>query len=164
MHRPRLTSQQLLSIFLSLIVAALILLKLPSSSTAQKTALRLDGTPTDPFLAASGKPVVLVFVRTDCPISNRYAPLIQRISSQYGAKVDFWLGSILRADSLNQRRIAVGDRAVSAHEDEHNRFSRSCQKGICWCAVETQRRFLGGGRRGQLEKDKRCHDKGQEDR
>src|SRR5256885_2639215 len=68
-----------------------VLLALPSSPAAQKTALHLDGTPADPFLAASGKPVVLIFVRTDCPISNRYAPLIQRISSQYGVKVALWL-------------------------------------------------------------------------
>src|SRR5207302_5831453 len=56
-----------------------------------KDALHLDGTRADPFLTASGKPVVLIFVRTDCPISNRYAPLIQRISSEYGGKVAVWL-------------------------------------------------------------------------
>ncbi len=85
-------------------VAALILLGFPSSPAAQKTALHLDGTPADPFLAASGKPVVLVFVRTDCPISNRYAPLIQRISSQYGAKVHFWLVYPSRTDSAEKIR------------------------------------------------------------
>jgi len=122
MHRPRLTSQQLLSIFLSLIVAALILLKLPSSSTAQKTALRLDGTPTDPFLAASGKPVVLVFVRTDCPISNRYAPLIQRISSQYGAKVDFWLvypSRMASAEKIRQHERDYGYKLPALRDPQH---------------------------------------------
>src|ERR1700674_4901018 len=52
-------------------------------------------------------------------------------------------GSISRANSLNQRRIAVGDRAVTAYEDEHNRLSRSCQKGICRGAVEMQSCLLG---------------------
>jgi thiol-disulfide isomerase/thioredoxin len=72
-------------------IAAGCLLSFAFPLPAQKTALHLDGTPADPFRASSGKPVVLVFVRTDCPVSNRYAPLIQRISSQYGDKVSFWL-------------------------------------------------------------------------
>ena len=34
---------------------------------------------------------MLIFVRTDCPISNRYAPTIQRLSSQHTDKAVFWL-------------------------------------------------------------------------
>jgi thiol-disulfide isomerase/thioredoxin len=38
------------------------------------------------------KAVVLLFVRTDCPISNRYAPELQRIYQKYSLKgVDFRL-------------------------------------------------------------------------
>ncbi|MDP8981249.1 MAG: redoxin domain-containing protein [Acidobacteriota bacterium] len=49
----------------------------------------MDGRPVDPFKADI---TVLVFVRTDCPISNRYAPEIQRISSEFSAKnVRFWM-------------------------------------------------------------------------
>src|SRR5205814_9092602 len=92
MHRPNLSWQPLFSFpSLAFAVATLLLPALPSSPAAQKTALHLDGTPADPFLAAAGKPVVLIFVRTDCPISNRYAPLIQRIGSEYGAKIGLWL-------------------------------------------------------------------------
>jgi len=98
------TLRQLLSFLLSIVVAAPLLLALPSSPAAQKTALYLDGTPADPFLAASGKPVVLIFVRTDCPISNRYAPLIQRISSEYGAKVALWLVYPSRTSSAEKIR------------------------------------------------------------
>ncbi len=37
---------------------------------------------------AAGKPVIFVFVRTDCPISNRYAPTIEALSKKYsGAAV-----------------------------------------------------------------------------
>jgi thiol-disulfide isomerase/thioredoxin len=67
------------------------LLLIPCWTIAQKTALDLNGVAADPFRAASGKIVVLVFVRTDCPISNRYAPLIQRLSSEYAEKASFWL-------------------------------------------------------------------------
>ena len=45
----------------------------------------------DPLRTSAGKVVVLVFVRTDCPISNRYAPTIQRLSAAHEAKAAFWL-------------------------------------------------------------------------
>jgi hypothetical protein len=35
--------------------------------------------------------VVFILTRTDCPISNRYAPEVQRLMEEYGAHVDFWL-------------------------------------------------------------------------
>ncbi len=57
----------------------------------QADAVDLSGTPTDPLKAAPGKVVVLLFVRTDCPISNRYAPTIQKLSAQYSGKAVFWL-------------------------------------------------------------------------
>jgi hypothetical protein len=49
----------------------------------------LDGRPVDPFTEAI---TVLVFVRTDCPVSNRYAPEVQRIYREFSAKkVRFWM-------------------------------------------------------------------------
>jgi len=33
----------------------------------------------------------LFFVRTDCPISNRYAPAIQKLHEKFRGKADFWL-------------------------------------------------------------------------
>lgn len=51
----------------------------------------LDGRALDP-LAVTGKAHVLVFVRSDCPISNRYAPELKRIFTEYQHQaVDFWL-------------------------------------------------------------------------
>jgi Redoxin len=44
----------------------------------------LDGKPVDPFESAAGtKATVLLFVSTDCPISNRYAPDVRRLHDQY---------------------------------------------------------------------------------
>ena len=40
---------------------------------------------------ADSKPAVLVFVRTDCPISNRYAPELNRLYREYSGRVDFYL-------------------------------------------------------------------------
>lgn len=61
------------------------------SANAQSTGIDLAGNPVDPLKSASGKIVVLVFVRTDCPISNRYAPTIQRLSAAHAGRAVFWL-------------------------------------------------------------------------
>jgi Redoxin len=58
---------------------------------AQAPAVDLTGNPVDPFKSAPGKVVVLVFVRTDCPVSNRYSPTIQGLSARYLHKAAFWL-------------------------------------------------------------------------
>lgn len=44
----------------------------------------LDGKLVDPFAApAATKATVLLFISTDCPISNRYAPDIRRLYDEY---------------------------------------------------------------------------------
>ncbi len=122
MRRRSLTLRQLLSFLLSIVAAAPLLRALPSSPAAQKTALHLDGAPADPFSAASGKPVVLVFVRTDCPISNRYAPLIQGISSQYGSKVALWLvypSRTTSSEKIRQHERHYGYRLPALRDPQH---------------------------------------------
>jgi thiol-disulfide isomerase/thioredoxin len=49
----------------------------------------LDGKATDPFKMADGRVIVLLFVRTDCPISNRYAPAIQKLSEEFHGRANF---------------------------------------------------------------------------
>jgi hypothetical protein len=51
----------------------------------------LAGKNVDPLREASGKVAVLVFLRSDCPISNRYAPTIQQLSARYSGQARFWL-------------------------------------------------------------------------
>ncbi len=102
--------------------ATLFVLASPSWLAAQKTALNLDGTQVDPFLAASGKPVVLIFVRTDCPISNRYAPLIQRISAEYGAKVGLWLvypSRTATAEKIRRHEHDFGYKLPALRDPQH---------------------------------------------
>ena len=56
--------------------------------------LDLENRPADPFRISKGsaKAIVLIFVRTDCPISNRYAPEIERLHVKYSQRdVAFWL-------------------------------------------------------------------------
>lgn len=121
MDRPILTTR-LLPIFLISIAAAILALMLPPSLAAQKTALHLDGTPADPFLAAPGKPVVLVFIRADCPISNRYAPLIQQISARYTSKVAFWLvypSKSSSAEKIREHEREYGYKLPALRDPQH---------------------------------------------
>ncbi len=51
----------------------------------------LDGRDVDP-LAGDAAVTVLLFTRTDCPIANRYAPEVRRLSERYAPRgVRFWL-------------------------------------------------------------------------
>jgi len=57
----------------------------------QQSAFDLDSNAVNPLDGASGKIVVLVFLRRDCPVSSRYAPVIRRISAEHGQAASFWL-------------------------------------------------------------------------
>jgi hypothetical protein len=69
------------------------------SSLLVAQAVNLHGRATDPIGNSAGKPVVLVFVSSNCPISSRYAPEIQRLSGKYQGKIEFWLVYPSRADT-----------------------------------------------------------------
>ena len=61
-------------------------------SSTGLAAFDLDGHPVDPFDSANAKAFVLVFISTDCPISNRYAPEIRRVEGEFARSgVRFWL-------------------------------------------------------------------------
>lgn len=49
-------------------------------------------------------PRVLVFTTTDCPISNRYAPEIQRLAAKFEGKAEFVLVYPVPADSPEKIR------------------------------------------------------------
>ena len=73
------------------LVWPLALLASSAHAGAQQTPLDLDGHAINPLAADSGKVVVLVFLRRDCPVSSRYAPVIQQISRRYVDSASFWL-------------------------------------------------------------------------
>jgi thiol-disulfide isomerase/thioredoxin len=84
---------------LVVLVAACLSSFPPFSHATQTTAVDLGGVPVDPFKSSPGKIVVLIFVRTDCPVSNRYSPTIQQLSAQHADKAAFWLVYPSKADS-----------------------------------------------------------------
>ena len=67
---------------------------LKAAPAAPSVSLRdPDGHPVKPFLAAeSSAAIVFLFASVDCPVSNRYAPAVQRLHAEYAPKnVAFWL-------------------------------------------------------------------------
>ena len=62
-----------------------------SQTESRKLPQDLHDKPTDPFRSPSGHVVVLLFLRTDCPISNRYAPAIQQLAAEFRGRARFWL-------------------------------------------------------------------------
>jgi hypothetical protein len=71
----------------------------------------VDGSVRDLF-APSGPANVLVFVASDCPVSNGYAPEIQRICRDYRTKGV--------ACSLVYEDAAIDTARVRAHRDEYH--------------------------------------------
>jgi hypothetical protein len=69
----------------------MLLLLLATELASAQHAFDLDGKPANPFDAASNKIVVLIFLRRDCPVSSRYAPVIQQISTEHERDASFWL-------------------------------------------------------------------------
>jgi thiol-disulfide isomerase/thioredoxin len=93
---------RLLLVVIALVVSA-------RSAAAQQTAFDLDGRAVNPLAGGSGKVVVLVFVRRDCPVSSRYAPVIQQIASQYADAANFWLVYPDKSDSALAIRQHLAD-------------------------------------------------------
>jgi hypothetical protein len=73
------------------LVLAGMLLMAPQLALTQHSAVDLDGKPVNPFDTSSNKIVVLIFLRRDCPVSSRYAPIIQQISAHHERDASFWL-------------------------------------------------------------------------
>jgi hypothetical protein len=77
------------------VLSALVALAL-AIPVAAAPAVRLpdlDNRLVDPFLAAeSSKAIVFLFTSVECPISNRYAPVVQRLYQTFASQgVAFWL-------------------------------------------------------------------------
>jgi peroxiredoxin len=63
-----------------------------NASLSQLRLLDLEGKSVSPLADQGAKAVVFIFTRLDCPISNRYAPEVRRLSESFAPeKVKFWL-------------------------------------------------------------------------
>jgi hypothetical protein len=100
--------------------------------SSSETALDLSGKAVNPLKAAAGKVVILIFVRTDCPISNRYAPTIQRIIAEYSGKSVFWLVYPDKAETPEAIRKHDGEYGykIGALRDTHHSLVKVSQVKI----------------------------------
>ena len=84
----------------------------------------LAGTLVDP-LASDADATVFVFARTDCPISNRYAPEVRRIHESFAAQsVAFWLVYVDPNESVEEinRHIAEYGYELDVLRDPEHRL------------------------------------------
>lgn len=81
--------------------------------------LDLDGNGVDPIGKGAGSITVALFVDSDCPVSNRYAPEMQRLHAHYAPRgIKFWLVYHGRIDDryvdITRRRAAARSHDVAA--------------------------------------------------
>jgi hypothetical protein len=76
----------------------------------------LSGHAVEPLADAKAKAIVLVFTRIDCPISNRYAPVIHELYRRFGPRgVSFWLIFVGPHESLQEVRQHVEEYRYKTH-------------------------------------------------
>jgi len=110
---------------LTIIVALLLALLLSPVAPAEapNAVFDLAGRPVHPLDDSAARGVVLVFVRTDCPLSNRYAPVLNALYDKYSALgISFWLIYVDPHQSRDQVRhyaAGYGYRARVAIDPRH---------------------------------------------
>ncbi|HEU0177447.1 MAG TPA: redoxin family protein [Blastocatellia bacterium] len=73
-------------------VSTAVAICVDKASLSQLSLLDLEGKSVTPLADSGAKAVVFIFTRADCPISNRYAPEVRRLSASFASeKVKFWL-------------------------------------------------------------------------
>ncbi len=62
------------------------------ATSSELKLLDLNGGQVDPFSKSDARATVFVFLRSDCPISNRYATEVRRLARQFApGGITFWL-------------------------------------------------------------------------
>jgi thiol-disulfide isomerase/thioredoxin len=124
---------------------------------ARNTAFDLAGNPVDPLKSGSRKIVVLVFVRTDCPVANRYAPTIQKLSEEHAAKAAFWLVYPSKAESaevIRKHEREYGYKIPALRDPQHVLVKESQVEITPEVAVfSADRRLIYHGRIDNLYED-----------
>jgi peroxiredoxin len=122
--------------------------------------LDLKNRSVDPFRSSSAKVVLLLFVRTDCPIANRYAPELERLYRRFHPQhVACWLvypdGE---AGEIRRHLREYGLSLPALRDPQHELVKRAGVSVTPEAAV-----FMPGGREvyhGRI--DDRCVDFGKE--
>jgi thiol-disulfide isomerase/thioredoxin len=116
-----------------------------------------------------GKVVVFLFVRSDCPISNRYAPEIQRLYEKYSSKgIEFRLiypEPGFTAAAMAKHREEYGYTIPARLDPGHQYVTRSRVRVTPEAAVYVHGELIYGGRiddryvdTGKAKPQATCHD------
>jgi len=128
--RTEQTHRSALSVTLSVLIVVCAIVGHARPRFPQKSmAENLHGKPLDPFAVSANRVVVLLFVRTDCPISNRYAPLLQKLSEEFRGRAVFWLVYPDRAETASQIKTHLQDYhySIAALRDTDHALVRRAQ-------------------------------------
>jgi hypothetical protein len=106
------------------VLAALLVLGLWGCDTDMAAGvLDLDGKPVDPIAGAGAPITVALFVDSDCPVSNRYAPEVQRLHSRYASRgVKFWLvypDPGISVETIREHMGSYGYEMAALRDPEH---------------------------------------------
>jgi thiol-disulfide isomerase/thioredoxin len=138
-------------------IVVLCLVSSPLTSSSQSFATDVEGKPADPFRAAQGKVVVLIFVRTDCPVSNRYAPTIQQLSAHNTDKAAFFLvypSKKETSETIRKHDRDFGYALAALHDPQHILVKQSQAQITPEAAVfDANRRLVYHGRIDNLYQD-----------
>lgn len=125
-----------------------------ANAGAQGAALNLKGKATDPLALTPEKVVVLVFVRTDCPVANRYAPTLQKLGAAYADKAAFWLvypSKAETAESIEKHDREYGYKFPALRDPQHVLVKESHAQVTPEVAVfDRNRRLIYHGRINNL--------------
>jgi thiol-disulfide isomerase/thioredoxin len=154
-QHPR--SFRIVSFFKAALRSACFLALAPISAGGQSNVIDLAGKAMDPFEVARGKVVVLIFVRTDCPISNRYAPVIQRLSAQNTEKAEFFLvypDKKESAEAIRKHDQEFGYKIAALRDPQHVLVKQSRAQITPEVAVfDAERKLIYHGRIDNLYED-----------
>ena len=140
-----------LSVAAILLVAVVVCADEPAANDLRLPDL--DGRQIEPLRAKDAKAIVFIFIRTDCPLSNRYAPEVRRLHDKFAnSGVRFWLvypdpdesGEIIR------RHIKEYEYRLSALRDPQHKLVKITGAQVTPEAAV----FLPGGRmvyRGRID-------------
>ncbi len=154
-HSPRMI-RKFSRIITATLVPCLLTAAVPLNG-GQSGVTDLAGNALDPFQAARGKSVVLIFVRTDCPVSNRYAPAIQRLSAEYADQAAFFLVYPSKSESgetIRKHDVQFGYRIAALRDPQRALVKQSRAQITPEAAVfDGKRRLIYHGRIDNLYED-----------
>ena len=140
-----------LSVAAILLVAVVVCADEPAATDLRLPDL--DGRQVEPLRAKDARAIVFIFIRTDCPLSNRYAPEVRRLHDKFAKSgVRFWLVYPDQGESgeIIRNHIKEYEYRLSALRDpEHNLVKITGAQVTPEAAV-----FLPGGRmvyRGRID-------------